>query len=296
VNRRIIWQYWETRGKKPAFIDGLHEIAKRNAGVEVVLTTPETLSRYLPRIPDRVLEIGTIAHKADMIRAMLVEAHGGMWLDSDAVVLQDLNWTFDLLEKYEFVGFGKLRPWWAGLRELPGVWQLERRWKWGHARLKRCSEWGISVNCFLSRPNGRIVSEWVRQQHAKLPRTVYEWMEIGSDLLGPICLANRRHVKVLPYERICPIPWNEVEKFTVPDLAGSEILEKSYIVMLSNASPGWVGTPIHALTVEDIAAENYLLSAIVRYAMNYDHRHPAESITRIRCVDENPQPHERQGN
>jgi hypothetical protein len=32
---RVIWLYWETLGDKPAFIDGLHAIAKKNAGVEM---------------------------------------------------------------------------------------------------------------------------------------------------------------------------------------------------------------------------------------------------------------------
>jgi hypothetical protein len=40
-----------------------------------------------------------------MIRSMLIARHGGMWLDSDAIVLHDLNWMFELLQTYEFVCF-----------------------------------------------------------------------------------------------------------------------------------------------------------------------------------------------
>ena len=95
---RVIWQYWETVNEKPAFIDGLHEIAKRNSGLEVILVTPETLRDYLPNIPPEILRITEIAHKADMIRTMLVMQYGGMWLDSDAIVLQKLDWILDLLD------------------------------------------------------------------------------------------------------------------------------------------------------------------------------------------------------
>jgi len=46
-NRKIIWQYWETRGFKPRYIDGLHDIARRIGGVEIILVTPENLGRVL---------------------------------------------------------------------------------------------------------------------------------------------------------------------------------------------------------------------------------------------------------
>ena len=105
MTSRIIWQYWETRGTKPKFIDRLRELAKKNSGVDTVLVTPETLRFYLPQLPDSILQIEELAHKADMIRTMLVMSHGGMWLDSDTIVPRDLNWLFDLLANYEFVGF-----------------------------------------------------------------------------------------------------------------------------------------------------------------------------------------------
>jgi Capsular polysaccharide synthesis protein len=242
MTRRIIWQYWETRGTKPKFIDGLRELAKKNSGVEIVLVTPQALRSYLPELPDSILQIEQLAHKADMIRTMLVMQHGGMWLDSDALVLRDLNWLFDLLAKYEFVGFndaGKLKP--------------GRPW--------------VRINCFLSCANGTVVSEWVRRQHAILPRTVYQWEEIGSALLHPICLENRKRVKILPFETICPVPWDEVGKFKVRDANVTSILKRCPIVMLSNHTLAEKVPSLQNLTVEEIAEGDYLLSAIMRHAI-----------------------------
>jgi hypothetical protein len=172
----IIWQYWETRGAKPKYIDGLFDIAKRNSGVEIILVTPKTLQEYLPDIEEDVLRIETLAHKADMIRTRLIWRYGGMWLDSDAVVLSDLNWLFEYLVHYEFVGFNN-----------EGRLQSERPW--------------VRVNCFLSRPGGRVVGEWVRVQRKRLPKLKFEWSEIGAEALNPVCLANREIVKILPFER-----------------------------------------------------------------------------------------------
>lgn len=242
MTRRVIWQYWETVGKKPKYIDGLHELARKNSGVEIILVTPDTLRSYVPDIPEQVFAIKEMAHKADMIRTMLVMTHGGMWLDSDAIVLGDLAWLFDYLDKYEFVGFndrGRLRP--------------GRPW--------------FRVSCFLSRARGRVVSEWVRRQHAKFPKVVYDWEEIGSELLHAICLEDRRDLKVLPFERICPILWNEVQRFSEPGHDVRSLLRKCFIVMMSNSVVAKKLPSLQDLTVEEIAAGDYLLSAIMRRAI-----------------------------
>lgn len=240
---RLIWQYWETVGDKPAFVDGLHAIAVKNAGAEVILVTPQTLQRYLPTVPPQVLAIREIAHKADMIRAMLVREHGGMWLDSDAVVLRPLGFIFDLLEANELVCFND-----------------------GGALADEGRPW-VRVNCFASRPHGRIVTEWVRQQHAKFPRTEYGWEEIGSALLHPICVAHRASVRTLPFETICPVRWDQVELFGRRDMDAGPILRDCHAVMLSNASLKLRAPWLRALTTDEIAAGDYLLSAIMRHAL-----------------------------
>ena len=235
---RTIWQYWETRGEKPAFVGGLHELARRNSGCEVVLVTPQNLGEYLPVIPKDFFRIEPVAHKADMIRAMLLARYGGMWLDSDAIVLQDLSHLFGLLEDYDFVAFNN-----------QGLLENNRPW--------------VRVNCLISRPQGRIAQEWVRQQHAKFPKVAYNWEEIGTELLHPICLKNRSRVKILPFEKICPIPFNKVEDF----VSGSDeriLADDCYMVMLSNAVLRERIPALQRLSCQDIAEGNYPLSTIMR--------------------------------
>ena len=185
--------------------------------------------------------------------------YGGMWLDSDAIVLNDLNWLFEYLKTYEFVGFnnaGRLQP------DPPLV----------------------RINCFLSRPNGRIIREWVRLQHLKFPKTTFDWNEIGAGLLTPICLENKQFVNILPFERICPIPSGEVETFTSKDDARAEqILEECFIVMLSNRMLHIRNSPLQQLTVDQIAAGDYLLAKILRKAVASIHdRRPRLSFVHTR--------------
>jgi hypothetical protein len=124
------------------------------------------------------------------------------------------------------------------------------------------------VNCFASCAGGQVVSEWVRQQHVKFPRTQYGWEEIGTELLHPICLANKERVKVLPFEKIAPVRYNQTSKFMRHDTDASAILRDCYVVMLSNQSLKERTPVLRTLTIEQIASGDYLLSAIIRHAMD----------------------------
>lgn len=242
-NTKIIWQYWETRGLKPQYIDGLYDIARRVGGVEIVLVTPENLGTYLPNLEDAIHGIPDLAHKADMIRTRLVRRYGGMWLDSDAIVLRDLNVFFDLLEEHEFVGFNN------------------------GGRLARTRPW-VRVNCFLSRPEGAIVSEWVRRQRAKLEQTKLRWSEIGAEMLNLVCLKHKESAKILPFEEISPVSSKAVEDLMRKDDArAQQIIKECTMVMLSNASLQKRKIPLHEQTVDEIAAGDTLLGRIMREAM-----------------------------
>jgi hypothetical protein len=173
---------------------------------------------------------------------MLVLRHGGMWLDSDAIVLRDLNFVFSLLQAYEFVGFND-----AGRLE-PG-----RPW--------------VRINCFAARANAAVLRQWVQRQHAKLPRTAFAWEEIGSELLHPICLKHRASVHILPFETICPIAWSCVDEFaTIDEARVTAILNECFIVMLSNHALRARLPEIHGMTINEIANRDWILSGILRAA------------------------------
>lgn len=208
MKERIIWQYWEARGTTPDHITRLQRLITKNSGVKVVLVTPENVRSYLDDVPEAIFGIKELAHKADMLRTMLVAKYGGMWLDSDALVLKDLNPLFDLLDDHEFVGFnnkGKLGP--------PPPY--------------------VRVNCFLSRPGGRIVSQWVERQHSKLPKTVYSWREVGSEILHPLCQENPDRALILDFETISPVAWNEWEFFFRTDLNAARMAKNCMLLMVN---------------------------------------------------------------
>jgi len=246
--KRIVWQFWETRGQKPKYIDELHQLCMKNAGVDVILTSPDNIHDYLDDIPDPIMRIPALEHKADMIRTMLIEKHGGMWLDSDALVLHDLNPYFDLLDQHEFVAF------------CP------------KGRLGKQTK-SAKVNCFLSRPNGTIISGWRKAQHEKLPKTSFYWTEIGSDLLHPLCVQYHTRRTLIPFEEISPIKWIDWPLFLRKDLNARSIFDKCKVVMVnipgSARIPSYYGLK-HTLLTElmQAATDRAYMPSSGRWPMN----------------------------
>ena len=241
--KRIIWQYWETKEFKPLFVDELHQIAKKNSNVEIILVTPETLGQYIHDLPKEIFSIEEIAHKADMIRALLIYHHGGMWLDSDAIVLSDLNWLFDFLSEFDFVGFND-------------------RGSFNNSPLN------VRVNCFLSRPKSEVMKSWVESQHKKFPKTKFAWTEVGTDLLDPIVLENKDTVKLLPFDMICPIKWDEVERFSSTWENSRRILRKTHVVMLSNKSLQQRNPKLAQMDLDKLSEDDTLIADIIKKAVD----------------------------
>ena len=253
----IIWQYWETKRFKPSFVDGLHEIAKNNSGAEVVLVTPETIQEYIPNIPDEIFQIEEVAHKADMIRALLIYHHGGMWLDSDAIVLSDLGWLFEMLSEFDFIGFNNN----GCFKDQP---------------------LNVRINCFLSRPKSKIMEEWINAQQSKFPKVKYSWTEVGTDLLDPIILQNKQQVKLLPFEIVCPIKWNEVSRFFSKWNDSKRILKNSHIVMLSNKFLHKLNPVLTKMSVEELSNGDTLIADIIKKSLNSNYE-PLSFVQKALC-------------
>ena len=109
-NKPIIWMYWENKGnnKKPEYLNMCYEsiVNKCSKSFNVILLNEKTVYNYLPdlrRDLDRKLNI---PQKTDIIRFKLLYKYGGIWLDSDTIMLKNIKNVYKKLEKYDFVGFG----------------------------------------------------------------------------------------------------------------------------------------------------------------------------------------------
>ena len=94
---------WSPDEREPPFIRACLTSIERHSGCELVIVTPATISTFLPQLPAEFHYLKP-AHQSDVFRLQILFRHGGMYLDADTVVLQDLAPLFDLLGEYELVG------------------------------------------------------------------------------------------------------------------------------------------------------------------------------------------------
>ncbi|MBN2525073.1 MAG: hypothetical protein JXR76_01685 [Deltaproteobacteria bacterium] len=247
MTERVIWKYWETRGIKPTYIDFISEKLANKTSARIVTVTKETLADYLPNLNPGIFNVEEMAHKADLIRTRLVEKYGGMWLDSDAVVLKNIDHLFDYLDDYSFVGFND------------------------GASLSGNSK--VRVNCFLSRPDGVVIKSWVaRQEEILKTKLKFSWTEIGSDILHPLCQKNCDQVKILDFKLIAPIPWNQRERFYDVNELDGYIDDNTLMMMLHNKL---VSDEIKRTPVAELVSSSTVLGQLLRYEDKTSSRLPS---------------------
>ena len=71
--------------------------SKNGKGYNVILITNENIINYV-KIPE-YFHLLQHAHKADFVRVNVICDYGGIWLDSDTLVLDNLDILFDIIER-----------------------------------------------------------------------------------------------------------------------------------------------------------------------------------------------------
>jgi ferredoxin len=63
---------------------------------------------YIPEIKEKkhILDKLIIAHRVDYYRVLLLNKYGGLYLDADIIVLNDLKDIIDKLKENDYIGFG----------------------------------------------------------------------------------------------------------------------------------------------------------------------------------------------
>lgn len=162
MQNRNIYLYWV--GKEYKLISILQNLiylhSTNGVGYKMHLITDENISDYISDIP-RYFGNLCPAHQADFVRVNVICDHGGIWLDSDTLVLNSLDSLFDYIEKKD--GFF----------------------------IKQNNE--ILCNgIFGSRAKTTLMIEWKTQMRNLLDITMgnINWCDIGNDMLQDIYNKN----------------------------------------------------------------------------------------------------------
>ena len=97
---RNIYLYWV--GKEYKLISILRDLiylhSTNGIGYKVNLITDKNIREYIKDIPDYFNNLSP-AHQADFVRVHVICDYGGIWLDSDTLVIDKLDSLFDIIEK-----------------------------------------------------------------------------------------------------------------------------------------------------------------------------------------------------
>lgn len=96
---RNIFLYWV--GKEYKLISVLRNLiylhSNNGKGYKVHLINQKNINEYVKVIPDYFYTLN-YAHQADYVRVHVVYDYGGIWLDSDSLVMNSLDSLFDIVE------------------------------------------------------------------------------------------------------------------------------------------------------------------------------------------------------
>jgi len=152
---RNIYIYWV--GNEYKLISILRKIiylhSTNGIGYKVNLINKNNIKEYIKDIPD-YFDTLLPAHQADFVRVNVICKYGGIWLDSDTLVMDSLDSLFDLIEQKK--GF-------FILQNNDGLWN------------------GI----FGSKPNTPLMIKWKNEMIKMLneKKNKIEWLDIGNYML-----------------------------------------------------------------------------------------------------------------
>ena len=199
-----VWTYWE--GPCPQWIEQCRATITAHGG-DVRHLTPESFDAL--RDIDRDIDLSTLgpAHRADFIRAFVLARFGGLWIDSDCIVMQPLAGLLDLVREHEFVAH----------RERSGY---------------------VSNGFIGARPGSGIARAFYETLCRILrSRRPLGWISLGGEPLTQLLNSRVGEWHELRCEQVQPICWSTPEAFATrgPESSHDSRLDRSaFCYMMSN--------------------------------------------------------------
>lgn len=241
---RTIWMYWETpRGRvKPPYLDLCLETVRRHApSYRVVVLDRTSAFDHVPDLRPDVFRLRRISHRTDYLRARVVHAHGGVWMDADTI----------LLREPEVEAFAEATGFVASSREYGKP----------------------SVGFFAAPQGSTILEEWIVRMDAVLDaarRHPLSWIRgyrLHWTALNTLVweVLRGREYHHIAYGRIEPIDWPDWERFFRTDVEASEVVDGDTIaVTLFNK---FMQARLETTTREEILSSPTLLGQLFRVSL-----------------------------
>lgn len=229
---RTIYLYWV--GHEYKLISILRKYmyfhSKSGKGYNVVLLTRDTLPEYMA-VPPYFDELKP-AHQADYTRVFVLEKYGGMWLDSDTLMMGSMDPLFDLLEENDgfFFTQGTSDIWNGIFGTKPGT-PLFQMWKsYITETLEKTPKkgqlnWETIGNTFLMHALQKMPSLFDNYKILNGPESVYpvNWMNCVDMYLNKPYDTYKNIVRPFqPFLVLVNSIYKAVENETIQEIFGKE--------------------------------------------------------------------------
>ena len=246
MTAKKIWLYWENKPgcSRPPYLDlALETINRHSEDYEVILLNERSIRDYI-KIPNVVEKFSEIAHKADYIRFNLLYQYGGVWLDSDSILLRNIGEAIEpFIANHDYIGYGREQG-------KPSIGFM--------ASKKGCKLLGMhleEVDRFLRR------KLW---KQMPLSTVKLGWSEIGYDILWK--LANKYDYYHHERNMFAPTVWSDWKYFFKTDVNIEEYLSHNpFAVVLYNKM---MFDSLKDLSIQEIMNGKTLLAKLFQKGMN----------------------------
>jgi len=237
-----LWLYWENKPgcRRPPYLDLALETIKHHSGsYETVLLNGESVRDYI-KIPSIVKRLSEKAHKADYIRFNLLYQYGGVWLDSDTILLRNIDEAIEpFIEKYDYIGYGREQG-------KPSIGFM-------------ASKQGCKLLEMHLTEVARVLRRKFWKQVPLFPVKL-GWSEIGYDILWKI--ANKYDYYHHERNMFAPTGWSDWKYFFRTDVNIEKYLSHNpYAVVLYNKM---MYDSLKNLSIQDIINGDTLLSRLFK--------------------------------
>jgi Capsular polysaccharide synthesis protein len=159
MNDFKVFVYWENKNnaKAPLLVEECYKTMKKNIP-NIIFLNDKNLHKYVSGLVD-TKHLKYLAQKVDYIRAKIIYENGGMWLDSDTIVLDNFN---DIIQ--HFIN--------------------SKCTFWGHANINT-EKPIVNISHFMAKKD----CEQILKSKRKIG-----WSEIGGHLLGKIIVRNNNFI------------------------------------------------------------------------------------------------------
>lgn len=231
-----IWLYWENAPgkKKYSYLDLCLDTIKKYKGQfnEIIILNEKSVKDYI-ELPFYWDQVECIAHKTDYLRSRLILKYGGLWIDSDTIIVRNLSYILDELKRYDFVGWG--------------------------------DENGPYIGTFAAQKGSVILSEWANRQDKIFYKKKFGWAVLGTNILWEV--SKEYTYKHFPYEIIAPVGWKEWRRFLSKEERIEDVIKKdNRMVTLYNNFMKY--TILGNMGKEEILESDMLLSKIFKLSLS----------------------------